>query len=600
MTDSSSQQDTDDSFLSRLSRTRVIKTLAIYISVGWVLTEIATGATETFNLPDWVAGGALALLISGIPVVVFLAWTFQITREGITVQVTSWKGGLAIAVALMLLLGISTWLIGNLETNPRLTSSLPKTVSTESVDVVETDRSPDKSIAVLPFADLSPGDNDGYLSTGIAEEIRHALTNLNGLKVAAGTSSGMFNGTTEDIQTIGEKLNVQAVLVGSVLHSDNLIRVTVQLINIADGYQLWSERYEREMTTIFEIQDSIAQNIVKKLEVKGQVDPDLLVSGRHPDNVDAYRLYLRGKYYAANYDEPDLRTAIGYFREALAARPDYAKAYAGLADAYGSLDYFGHVRPLDIDAQHRSAVNRALELDPYLAEAHFSLARLLFNRQWDKDAAEVEFLRALQLDPSDPWKHGLYAIFLSTQGRHEEALNHAVTGRDLDPLSLSAVLTPGWIHFFNREYDLALAAGRQAMASDPAFVNAIELVAYSRFRKGERDAAISMMEKATSMADFPIVLGNLGRMYGLAGRNEDASNVLNTLLDMAQNEYIPASTIANVYIGLGDYESANKWMNEAIANRESSLSILNVVSDDKTRANPYFNEWLQAIGLPKL
>ena len=364
---------------------------------------------------------------------------------------------MAISIALTLLLGVGIFLFQNLESSHTETTTLATSRPTEFRQDVPGVEVSAKSIAVLPFANLSPGEANEYLSDGIAEEIRHALTNLTGLQVAARASSILFKGA-EDIRNIGEQLHVSTVLEGSVLQAGNRLRVTVQLSNVADGYQLWSERYDKEMTTIFDIQDSIAQNIVARLKLTLEGSAESLVSERHPENVEAYALYLNGRFHADKYEEPELRRAIAYFEEALEEQADYALAYAGLADAYGSLDYFGHVLSESVTVQIRSAIAKALELDSTLAAAYFSRARLEFNTDWDSSLAELDFKRALELDPSDSWKHGLYAIFLATQGRHSEAINEAAIAQQLDPLSVNAILTPGWIYFFARDYDQALAA----------------------------------------------------------------------------------------------------------------------------------------------
>lgn len=595
------QKDQPDgpSLLRRIYQTRMVQTLVIYISMAWFLNEFIDYATESFGLPAWIAGTAMVLFISSIPVVAFLAWVFQITESGIKTQVVSWKGGLAIVVAASLLLGMSSLLYSNLQINRS------DEISRESDDFLralpyELEESYENSIAVLPFAYLGGPDGEDYLSTGIPEEIRHALTNIQGLRVASRLSSVLLGNQMESIQDIGRGLGVNSVLEGTVQLSGQQLRVTVQLTNVAGGYQIWSERYDREMTNIFNIQDDIARNIVDALQLSMVEPAGILASERHPDDVRAYELYLKGRFHATNYDEPELRTAIGYFEEALRIQPDYALAYAGLADAYGSLDYFGHVLPVTVQNSIRSAVDRALALDDSLADAHFSSARLLFNTERDPVTAEIAFRKALELDPTDAWKHGLYAIFLSTRNRRQEAMYEASIARQLDPLSVRENLTPGWIAFFNRDYELALETGRNALPLNPDFANTHELIAYSLFQLGVTDQAISILEEASSLAYFPIIMGNLGYMYAVTGRLDDAQRVLDELLARSQREYVPAAPLATIYSGLGDFENADSWMQLAITNREGSLSILNVVAFDQVRENPYFTDWLARIGLPRI
>jgi serine/threonine-protein kinase len=597
--DTPTENRPEPSFLKRLLETRVVQTLAVYVPVAWFCNEFLAYATESFGFPQWIAGAAMALFIASIPVVAFLAWVFQVTEEGIKTEVASWQGGLAITLAGSLLLGGSYYLFANLDINSQqadrsLATAQPQRESYQLGDSFES------SVAVLPFASLASGDDEDYLSEGISEEIRHALTNVEGLRVASRLSSILVGSRQDNIQAVGQELGVDSVLEGTVQLSGSQLRVTVQLTDVAEGYQIWSERYDRELTNIFDIQDSISRNIVETLQLTLNGPIDALSSDRHPANIEAYELYLRGRYHAGNYDEPELRKAIDYYQQALQAQPNYALAYAGLADVYGSLDYFGHVLPVTVQDEIRDSVDRALALDSKLSDAHFSSARLLFNTERDPEAAELGFTKALELDPTDAWKHGLYAIFLSTQGRSAEAAYEASLSQQLDPLSVRENLTPGWVAFFAGDYERSLQIGVNTLSLDPGFVNTLELIAYSQFHLGNHGDAIETLETASQLADFPIVMGNLGFMYGVVGRTEEARGILADLLARSQREYIPASPIAFVFNGLGDYQQADNWMNRAIANREGSLSILNVVAFDQIRANPNFPNWLQQIGLPLL
>jgi len=599
MVEQSTDRPAEPSFLKRVYQTRLVQTLAIYVPSAWFLNEFIAYATESFGLPAWIAGVAMALFIASIPVVAFLAWVFQITSSGVKTEVVSWKGGLAITIAISVLLGISSVLYSNLQINQSVESSIAD-ADIASTRPYELEASYENSIAVLPFLDLGGSDGEDYLGDGIPEEIRHSLTNVSALRVASRLSTVTLDEQLESIQDIGRALGVNSVLEGTVQVSGTQLRVTVQLTDVAEGYQIWSERYEREMTNIFDIQDDIARNVVDTLQINLAESEEVLTSERHPQDFEAYELFLKGRYHAANYDEPELRTAIGYYEEALRIQPTYALAYAGLADAYGSLDYFGHVLPVSIQAAIRSSVDRALELDESLADAHFSSARLLFNTERDSAAAEVAFRKALELDPTDAWKHGLYAIFLGTRGRAQEAAYEASISLQLDPLSVRENLTPGWIAFFSRNYEQALEIGNSALELNPTFVNSLELISYSQFQLGNLEEAVTTLEAANALADFPIVMGNLGFMYGVIDRTEEAQELLDELLRRSQSEYVPAASIANVYIGLGNPEEANSWMNRAITNREGSLSILNVVAFDQLREHPNFPDWLSQIGLPEV
>ena len=343
-----------------------------------------------------------------------------------------------------------------------------------------------KSIAVLPFVNLSSDKENEYLSDGLTGEILDALAKVPGLRVPARTSSFVFKGKTDDIKKIGELLRVGTVLEGSVQKSGNQLRVTAQLINVADGYLLWSEKYDRPMTNIFAIQDDIARTIVAKLKLTLAGSAGLPRAKRGTENVEAYALYLKGRFHADKRTEPDLRQAITHFEAALNRQPDYALAYAGLSQAYGGLRYYAYVLPGSVTPQCRAAAAKALELDDTLAEAHVSLANLRFAVDRDWGAAEREFKRALELDPVNVDTHRSYAYLLAVTGRHPEAQAQANKAQQLDPLSVIAKTRGGYVSALAGDNDRALEAGRRAIAMAPDFFEAHQLTGFVLFRKGQR------------------------------------------------------------------------------------------------------------------
>lgn len=457
----------------------------------------------------------------------------------------------------------------------------------------------DKSIAVLPFVNLSSDEENEYLTDGLTEEILNALSKVPGLRVPARTSSFVFKGKTDDIKRIGQLLRVATVLEGSVQRVDNTLRVAVRLINIEDGYQLWTETYNREFTNIFEIQDDIARNIVTRLELTLADSNGLLNSPHATENAEAYALYLRGNFHADKFTELDLRRAIDYYRQALKHQPDYALAYAGLATVYIRLRYFGHMPGNTVVPQIKESVSKALELDDSLADAQFSLAQLRFNYEWDWGGAEEAFKRALEFNPSHVWGHQLYSFLLTNRGRHEEAKVMAERALELDPLSVNAHVNTGWMCYVSGDYEQALKSAEQGIELDPDFVNAHTLVAYTLFRSGEHQAAITTLEAAAQIDSFPLLMGDLGRMYGLVGRRNAAQSILDDLLAQEGDHYIPSLAIASVYDGLGDYEKANLWMTKAIDNREGGLDLFQIDFVELPRKNPYYADWIKQIGLDK-
>ncbi len=497
-----------------------------------------------------------------------------------------------VVVLMLFAVGFGWWLVHqSRQATKQVASSSGATNAASTAD--------QKSIAVLPFVNMSADKDNEYLSDGITEEILNALAKVPGLRVPARTSSFVFKDKKEDVRKIGELLNVRTVLEGSVRKAGNQLRITAQLINVADGFHLWSETYDRNMTNIFAIQDDIARTIVTQLKLTLAGPAGLPSAKHHTVNVEAYELYLKGKFHADKLTEPELNQAITHFQAALGKQPDYALAYAGLAYAHGSLNLWAYVSPGSVTPQLRAAVAKALELDDTLAEAHVHLARLSFFVDWDWDMAEREFKRALELDPANAYAHVMYAYLLSARGRHPEARAEANKAHQLDPLSVLAKVALGRTSSWAGDNDRALEAGRQAIAMEPNSFIAHHLTGDVLMRKGRREEGIAEMEKAAQIAPVPQVLGLLGRMYGRVGRKADAQKVLDQFLARAKQQYVPARSIADVYDGLGDFEQANVWMNKAIADRESSLVHFKVMADDITRANPHYPEWLKKIGLDK-
>lgn len=453
------------------------------------------------------------------------------------------------------------------------------------------------SLAVLPFVNMSADQENEYLSDGITEELLNALARVPGLRVPARSSSFAFKHKKEDVRRIGDLLQVACVLEGSVRKAGDQLRITVQLVQVSDGFQLWSETYDRNMTNIFAIQEDIARNIVARLGLPVPSSTPQAAAAPTSGKVGAYELYLKGNYHLRKLVEPEVRQAIALFEQALALQPDYGPAYAGLAGSYGTLRFFGYVAPQAVADQHRAACLKALELDQSSSTAHLNIAALLFYHDRDWTSAERAFKRALELNPADVRARFHYATLLSVLERHPEAMAQARMARNLDPLDVTAHSVSGWVAIRAGDYDFALQICQQALAMAPDFFQAHQVQGYALFRKGERAEGIAKMEKAAELAPVPEVLGHLGLMYGRTGRQADARRMLDRLLASAQEKYVAAATIANVYDGLGDIEQTNHWMRKAIADREARVVFLKTAADDITRANPHYSEWLAQAGL---
>jgi tetratricopeptide (TPR) repeat protein len=398
------------------------------------------------------------------------------------------------------------------------------------------------------------------------------------------------------VRKIGELLNVATVLEGSVRKSGNRLRIAATLSKVADGYELWRESYDREMIDIFAIQDDIARTIVEKLKITLAGTTGLPAAKLRTENVEAYQWVLRGRFHLGRYTEPEIRQAIACFDQALAKQPDYALAYAGLSSAYGTLLWMVYASPTVIIPLQKAAVAKALELDYTLSNAHGSLAALHFWVDRNQAAAEREYRRTLELDPTNAEARILFAMALSAMGRHPEAMAEAASARRLDPLSVINVSTQAWIFFYAKNFDRALDAGREAIALAPDNFFAHQVIGRAYFSQGKHDEGIAHAEESRQISDTPYIKENLCWMYGKAGRNTEARRILAELLAESGKRYVASLSIAGAYQGVGDYEQANVWMNKAIDDRDGGVMFLKV-ADDIYGSNPHYREWLKKVGL---
>ncbi len=458
-----------------------------------------------------------------------------------------------------------------------------------------------RSVAVLPFVNMSADAADEYLSDGMTEEIITALSKLSGLRVAARTSSFAFKGKNEAIEKIGDQLHVHTVLEGSVRKAANRLRITTQLINIADGYHLWSETYDREMADIFAIQSEVAQRVADALKVTLLAGERQRLERKATENLDAYNSYLLGRYYWNKRTEEGFQKGIEQFEQAIEKDPNYASAYTGLADCYLLLSRFGGLPPATAMPKARAAVTRALEIDDTLAEAHNSLAMLLHLRDRDWLAAEREWKRALQLNPNYATAHHWYGIiFLSNRGRADEAIAELKRAQEIDPLSLPISADLAWVLYYARRYDQAVEQVQRTLAMDPKFARAHMLQGLRYLQQGRNAEAIAEFQAARQLDDSQQIIAQLGHAYAVSGRTSDAHKALNDLNALSKRHYVDPYWIALIYTGLGDKDRAFEWLGRAYEERSSWLTSLKVEPQlDSVRSDPRFVELLKKVGLDK-
>jgi len=431
------------------------------------------------------------------------------------------------------------------------------------------------SIAVLPFSNLSADPDNEYFCDGLAEELLNALAKIDHLKVAARTSAFSFKGKSTNVSEIGRKLSVKTVLEGSVRRSGSRLRITVQLVNAADGYHLWSERYDRELQDIFDVQDEITLAIIDVLKVKLFGDEKAALLKRYTDNTEAYQLYLQGRYCYNKYTPDYFQKGIEYFEQAIELEPEYAPAYAGLGFCYGSLFYFGSVAPHQIVPKWRALIDKSLEIDDRLGDAYLSRASIEFYYNWDFAQAELDYQRAIELNPNSPDAHWRYGHFLANCGRFDEAIEQGERAIALDPLSLVVQFFMSRIYLLAQRVDHGFEQLRKMQAIEPNFAGGLTQLGGLYLVTGKYDEAIEAYEKSRSLGHFVVpVLSYLGAAYGLAGKRDDAYKILDQLFEMKQSQYVSPFGIARVYCGLGENDKAFEWFERAFEERSGEMVAL--------------------------
>ena len=455
------------------------------------------------------------------------------------------------------------------------------------------------SIAVLPFVNMSADPENEYFSDGMTEELINALSKIEGLRVASRTSAFVFKEKQEDIRAIGEQLNVTTVLEGSVRKAGTKLRITAQLINIADGFHLWSESYERDVQDIFSIQDEISRTIVNTLKVKLVGEPNRALVKRSTDDLEAYSLYLKGRFYLNKWTETGMKKGIQYFQQAIEKDPTYALPYAGLADSYNVLGAYTFLPPTEAFPKAEAAARKALELDDNLAEAHASLALVRFSYNWDWSAAEREFQRATELNPGYAAARHAYAVYLTAMGRFDEAIAEMKRSQELDPLSLPINSFVGWVFYFARQYDQAIEEEKKTLEMEPNFATAHFILGRAYLQKSMFDKAIAEFQEAITLSGGAgEETAVLGVAFAMSGKREETLDMLQQLKERSKREYVPWTRFAVIYAALGMTDEAFDSLQKAYEERSGEMVFLKVDPQwDSLRSDPRFTALLRKVEL---
>jgi TolB-like protein/class 3 adenylate cyclase/Tfp pilus assembly protein PilF len=472
------------------------------------------------------------------------------------------KKALPVALSLLLVsLGtLGIWFFGFHERVARLETLQETNAAPAGARVVES-----KSVAVLPFVNMSSDKENEYLSDGITEDLCTALAQVRGLRVPARSSCFVFKGKTDDVRKIGQQLKVAAVLEGSVSQSGKKLRITAQLINIADGFHLWATNYDREMSDLLALRSEIAQQVVAALRVQLLHDERKQLEKKGTENPEAHRLYLLGRFFWNQRTVEDLTKAIDHFEQALAKDPNYALAHVGLADCYLVLPAYTGVPTKESIPKARAAALAALKLDKTLGEAHAALAAAR-EEGGDWRGAEAEFRQAIELSPNYATAHCWYSAFLQLFGRFDEANREIQRAQELDPLSPAINVSAGALQYYQGHYDEAIAVCRKALELNPHFLGAQMVLGDAYLMKQMYGEAIAQFQTIrTSVGNAPVGLGKLGRAYAISGQLAEADKVLKELTGFLQRGHKVQFDIALVYHGLGNREKALDWLEKAFA-----------------------------------
>jgi TolB-like protein/Flp pilus assembly protein TadD len=582
-------------FFAELKRRNVYKVAIAYGVVAWLLIQVATQVFPFFEIPNWVVRFVVLVIIIGFPVALIIAWAFELTPEGLKRTETadaehsagrSRKRTWIYVVIIAGATSIGLFFLG------RYTSSKQNAGA----------ELPGKSIAVLPFDNLSRDPDNAYFAEGVQDEILTRLAKVADLKVISRTSTQKYKSTPDNLRDIAKQLGVSNILEGSVQRAADQVRVTVQLINATTDAHLWAESYDRALTDIFTVESEIAKTIADTLRAKLTGSEERMMSKKPTANPEAYELYLKGRFFWNKRTAIDLRKSIDYFDQAVAKDPSYALAYAGLADAYVLLSGFGAASPKDSLPQAKSAAEKALELDSTLGEAHASLAQALFAYDFNFTEANREFRRAIELNPNYATAHQWYGQSgLTSLGQFEDAIAEMKRALKLDPLSVIINSDLGSVLCSTGRYEAAIEQLRKTLEMDPGFYYAHWNLGHALEMKGLIEQAISEYEKAIALDDDPLPPGLLAHLYAKTGKKEKALEILARLREASKQRYVTPYIFAMIHLGLGEKDHAIDFLEKTYEDRDGySIAFIKVDPFlDPLHGDPRFEALVQKVFAPK-
>ena len=542
------------SFFSELKRRNVYKVTIAYAVVSWLLIQVATQVFPFFEIPNWAVRLVVLLLVIGFPVALILAWAFELTPEGIKrtespeIEVRSAQSRGRVWIYIVIIAGaisVSLFFLGQ------------HTATSKRSGLVEV---PGKSIAVLPFENLSGNPENAYFTDGIQEEILMRLAKVADLKVVSRTSTVRYKSSPESLGEIAKQLGVANVLEGSVQRTADRVHVNVQLIKAANDAHLWADAYDRKLTDIFAVESEIAKTIAETLQAKLSGSEEHAISVKPTENLEAHQLYLQGRYFWNRRTGENLKKALSYFQQAVEKDPGYALAYAGIADSCTLIPVYGAGAPRDYYPRAKAAAEKALELDDKLGEAHTSLGNVLF-RYLELAESTREFEQGIELNPNYPTAHQWYGrLALLMTGQFDRAIAEVNRAVELDPVSPIIHADLGTVYTVARRSEDAIEQFRHTLELDPQFYWAHRQLGLALELKGDPGNAIAEYQKALQLSDDPRVLAFIGHAEASTGRQNEARAILAKLTEMAKTRYVSGYSFAVIHLALGEKDQALDWL----------------------------------------
>jgi TolB-like protein len=578
-------------FFAELKRRNVYKVAVAYAIVGWLLVQVATQVFPFLEIPNWVVRLVIALVAIGFPIALIIAWAFELTPEGLkrTEDVDPAaaarqprKRAWVFVVIVGAVLSIGLFFVGRYTArNSGASSGIPI-----------------KSIAVLPFDNLSRDPDNAYFAEGVQDEILTRLSKIADLKVISRTSTQHFKSSPENLPKIAQQLGVAHILEGSVQKSNDQVRVNVQLIKAATDAHLWADTYDRKLNDIFAVESDIAKAIADTLQARLTGREMNAMSGQPTEDPVAHELYIKGRHFLALRRGDNLPRAIGFFRQAIARDPGYAAAYAGLSEAYILMPRYTDADPNETRPESRATALKALELNPNLAEAHNALGKIAYDCDLDFAESTREFQRAIKLDPNYAGAHHWYSgAAPEALGLFDQAIAESKLGTELDPLSAVNLVDQARIYTSARDFKEAKATFEKALRLDPAFSYAHWHYGEMLQASGDLKGAAAEYSKARAEYPGPEAIALTGQLAAKMGRPEEARSALAALDEMSKHRHVDVYWRALLYLGLGDKDQTLHSLEQSYAQREGyEIGIIKVDPMlDSLHGDPRFEALVQKV-----